>query len=108
MRLSRFALLAVLSISLFAPNAWAQSATATILGHVTDPQGAAVARANITVTNTATQVVSKTQSDSEGNYRVPALPIGTYVVTAEHEGFSKLVTEPRTLQINQDRAWIST
>ncbi|MGA8299450.1 MAG: carboxypeptidase regulatory-like domain-containing protein, partial [Terriglobales bacterium] len=103
MRLSRFALLAVLSISLFAPNAWAQSATATILGHVTDPQGAAVARANITVTNTATQVVSKTQSDSEGNYRVPALPIGTYVVTAEHEGFSRLVTEPRTLQINQDQ-----
>ena len=102
MRLSRFALLVVVSISLFAPSVWAQSATATILGHVTDPQGAAVARANITVTNTATQVVSKTQSDSEGNYRVPALPIGTYVVTAEHEGFSKLVTEPRTLQINQE------
>jgi hypothetical protein len=60
-----------------------------------------VPQVRITVTNVATQVVSKTETDSEGNYRVLALPIGTYTVTAEHEGFAKLVTEPRTLEINQ-------
>jgi hypothetical protein len=81
--------------------AWAQSATASILGHVTDPQGLAVPQVRITVTNIATQVVNKTETDSEGNYRVLALPIGAYTVTAEREGFAKLVTEPRTLQINQ-------
>jgi hypothetical protein len=102
MRSLRFSLLLILSLSLFHPSAWTQSATATILGRVTDPQGAAIAHAHITVTNTATQVISKIDTDSEGNYRVSALPIGTYVVTAEHEGFSKLVTEARTLQINQD------
>ena len=55
----------------------------------------------IAVTNVATQVVSNTVTDSEGDYRVLALPIGAYTVTAEREGFNKLVTEPRTLQINQ-------
>ena len=102
MRSLRFALLLVLSVSFFHPSAWTQSATATILGHVTDPQGAAIAKARITATNTATQIAYKTESDAEGNYRVSALPIGAYIVTAEHEGFSKLVTEARTLQINQD------
>jgi hypothetical protein len=102
MRSLRFVFLLVLSASLFHPSAWTQSATATILGHVTDPQGAVIPKVQITVTNTATQVAYKTQTDGEGNYRVPALPIGTYVVSAEHEGFSKLVTGTRTLQINQD------
>jgi Carboxypeptidase regulatory-like domain/TonB-dependent Receptor Plug Domain/TonB dependent receptor len=102
MRSVRFLLLLVLSVSLFHSSAWTQSATATILGRVTDPQGAAIAKAHVTVTNTATQVAHKTESDAEGNYRVSALPIGTYEVTAEHEGFAKLVTAPRTLQINQE------
>jgi len=102
MRSLRIALLLVICLSLSPRAVWAQSATATILGRVTDPQGAAIAKAHITVTNTATQIAYKTDSDNEGNYRVPALPIGAYVVTAEHEGFSKLVTEARTLQINQD------
>jgi len=80
---------------------WAQSATASIIGRVTDPQGAAIPETKITVTNVATHVVSNTVTDSEGEYRVLALPIGTYTVTAEREGFNKLVTEPRTLEINQ-------
>lgn len=79
----------------------AQSATASIIGRVTDPQGAALPQTKIAVTNVATQIVSNTETDSEGNFRVLALPIGTYTVTAEREGFTKLVTEPRTLQINQ-------
>lgn len=62
---------------------------------------AALPGTKITVRNVATQVGYNTVADAEGNYRVLALPIGTYKVTAEHEGFAALVTEPRTLQINQ-------
>jgi hypothetical protein len=102
MRSLRVVLLLAFSISLFHPSAWTQSATATILGRVTDAQGAAIPKAHIAITNTATQIVYKTDSDSEGNYRVSALPIGSYVVTAEHDGFAKLAAEPRTLQINQE------
>jgi len=82
-------------------SAWAQSATATIYGQVTDPQGALIPDVKITVANVATQIAEKTTTDSAGNYRVLNLPIGTYTVTAEHQGFSKLVTGARTLQINQ-------
>jgi hypothetical protein len=80
---------------------WGQSATASILGRVMDPQGAAVPKTRITATNTATQVVYRAETDAQGDYRILALPIGTYTVSAEHEGFAKLVAEPRTLQINQ-------
>ena len=102
MRSLRFVLLLALSLSIFHSSAWTQSATATILGRVTDSQGAAVPKVRIAVTNVATQVVYKTETDFQGDYRVSALPIGAYTVSAEHEGFSKLVTAPRTLQINQE------
>jgi outer membrane receptor protein involved in Fe transport len=101
MRSAKLAASVLLSVSMLIGSAWAQSASGSILGRVTDPQGAAVPNANITVINVATQVTNKTQSDSEGSYRVLNLPIGIYKVTAEHEGFAKLVTEDRTLQINQ-------
>ncbi len=102
MRRLRFCCLLVLSIIVtWTGGVWAQSAAASILGRVTDQQGAALPNTKITVRNVATQVEGTTETDSEGNYRVLALPIGTYVVTAEHAGFAKLVTEPRTLEINQ-------
>jgi Carboxypeptidase regulatory-like domain len=82
-------------------SAWAQSANATVYGQVMDPQGAVIPGVKITVTNVATQIADKTTTDSTGNYRVLNLPIGTYTVTAEHQGFAKLVTAGRTLQINQ-------
>ena len=101
MRSFRFAALVLLYVLLGYGSGWAQSAEASILGRVTDPQGAVVPKTRITVTNVATQIVYKTETDSQGDYRVLALPIGTYSVTAEHEGFAKVVTAPRTLQINQ-------
>ena len=101
MRVFRFAALLSLYVLLSYESAWTQSATASILGRVTDPQGASVPGVKITVSNVATQVEYKTESDAQGDYRVLALPIGTYTVTAEHEGFSRLVTEKRTLEINQ-------
>lgn len=95
-------MLLVLSLLLTMPLlARAQEATGKILGTVTDPQGAVVASARVTVTNTATQVSRETVTDNEGNYQVLSLPRGTYRVTVEHEGFKKLVSDDQTLQINQ-------
>jgi hypothetical protein len=62
-----------------------------------------VAEAAITVTNVSTGIASAATSDAEGRYRVLNLPIGTYLVRAEHPGFSRLETEWITLQINQQR-----
>jgi len=101
MRIPTFITSLALLIAVWNAAAYSQSASGSILGQVTDPQGAALANTKITVTNVATQTASKTETDGEGNYRVLNLAIGSYTVTAEHPGFERLVTEARTLQINQ-------
>jgi hypothetical protein len=81
--------------------ALAQNSTGRIIGTVTDAQGAAIAGAKVTVTNTATNAHWGTVSGSDGAYQVLELPIGSYSVTAEHEGFTKAVTAALPLEINQ-------
>ena len=58
----------------------------TISGRVTDPMGAVVAGATVTITNTANQSTTVTTSD-RGTYRSPILTPGTYSVRIESPGF---------------------
>jgi hypothetical protein len=81
--------------------AMAQNANGRIVGSVTDPQGAVVPGAQISVTNVSTNDSRQTTSGADGTYQVLNLPIGTYRVTAEHAGFTKVVTDPHELLINQ-------
>ena len=81
-----------------------QEATGKIIGTVSDPQGAVIPGAKVTATSTGTQtsqVSREAVTDEEGNYQIPALPIGTYRVTVERDGFKKFVSEGNKLQINQ-------
>ena len=91
---------ATLSLALSFP-ACAQTSTGRIVGFVTDPQGAAVVGAKVTITNAGTNVQSNTAADSTGAYQVVDLPIGNYFVTVEMAGFSKTITAPQPLDINQ-------
>jgi len=80
----------------------AQDATGKITGVVTDPSGAVVSNAAVTVTNLATNVAKAAKSDSSGSYQVPLLPIGKYKVTATAAGFEKVtVVSQGNLEINQ-------
>ncbi|MBZ5682847.1 MAG: TonB-dependent receptor [Acidobacteriia bacterium] len=79
----------------------AQNTNGRVIGTVTDTQGAAIAGAKITVTNTGTNVVSDTVTNNEGYYQVLQLPVGSYTVTIEHAGFAKVVTAATSLDINQ-------
>src|SRR5580700_2261909 len=79
----------------------AQDATGRIFGTVYDQQAAVIAAAQITVTNTATQVVRTAVTDDQGHFQVLALPIGNYKVKAEHAGFSTVVSAEQKLLINQ-------
>ncbi len=65
----------------------AQDTTATILGNVTDPSGAALPNAAVTVTNTATNVSVDVKTTESGAYTVPQLGPGTYSVTIKVQGF---------------------
>jgi Carboxypeptidase regulatory-like domain/TonB dependent receptor len=84
--------LAVLFSLLFSPPAaHSQAQTAgEITGQVLDPSKAAIADATVTATNSATGAVRKVQTDSQGHYAITDLPVGTYSITVEHDGFQQL------------------
>ncbi len=82
-------------------SAWGQNATGRIVGTVTDPQGAVVAGAKVTVINTATGVGTSTVTNGEGYFDVQAVPIGWYKVSVDHPGFSVAVTQEKELFINE-------
>lgn len=82
-------------------HAGAQTITASIRGSISDPSGAAVPKAAITATNTATGVKSSTASDASGLYNFQFLPIGSYTVDATATGFSTARVGPLTLEIDQ-------
>jgi len=79
----------------------AQDANGRIFGTVYDQQAAVIATAQITVTNTATQVVRTAVTDSQGYFQVLALPIGSYKVKVEHDGFRSVISAEQKLLINQ-------
>ncbi|MFZ0639545.1 MAG: TonB-dependent receptor [Candidatus Acidiferrales bacterium] len=79
----------------------AQEATGKIVGTIFDQQGAVIPGARVTVTNVATGVASEGLADKAGYFEVPNLPIGTYEVTVEQQGFEKATTQTKELQINQ-------
>jgi len=75
----------------------AQDTRGIISGSVTDPQGASVAGASVTVTNTGTSTVTKLTTNPSGYYEAPLLLPGIYSVTVESTGFKKAVQSRITL-----------
>jgi hypothetical protein len=79
----------------------AQQGRGTILGTVTDPAGASVAGAKVSIVNLATNVAVTTQTNGEGYYTSSPLIVGDYQVSAEKTGFKKTVRSGITLQVDQ-------
>lgn len=75
---------------LFSVAAFGQD-TATITGQALDPTGAVVVGAQVTAVNMATNIESKTETNVEGLYRIPALRPGSYRVTITAAGFKRFV-----------------
>jgi hypothetical protein len=76
-----------LCIFLMALSAMAQVQNGQFSGTVTDPSGAAVSDAKVTVTNQATNLSVTTTTNGAGLYTVKELPIGTYKINVEAQGF---------------------
>jgi hypothetical protein len=73
-----------------APAAHSQ-VSAAISGGITDPAGATVSGAAVTVKNVETGATRSTVSDDAGRYWVPSLPVGEYEVQIAKQGFQKAV-----------------
>jgi hypothetical protein len=91
--------LSLVAIGLFSTALFGQNATFT--GHVSDPSGAAIAKAQITVHNEETGVNISTTTTKAGDYAVPYLRPGSYSVSGEATGFQKQNKINITLQVSQ-------
>src|SRR6266853_876587 len=79
--------LAVFAVLALTFSAFAQVQNGQFDGAVTDPTGAAIANAKVTVTNPATDLNLTTTTNSSGNYTVKEVPVGTHKLTVEAAGF---------------------
>ena len=91
-----FVLLAAVSLS-------AQTFRGTVLGTVTDPSGAVVSGAHVTVKNLGTGLERTTETSADGSYALPQLPIGTYMVTVTLPGFQTSVANEVTVDVATER-----
>ncbi|WP_263416866.1 TonB-dependent receptor [Terriglobus albidus] len=81
--------------------ALAQSVTGSISGTVTDPTGAVIPGATVTLTNTDTnQIIRTITTGNSGTYSATSLPLGTYTVVIEGPGFSRQVVNKLVLHVN--------
>jgi hypothetical protein len=95
-RLSYALLLCVLVLTL-SSQAFGQNAT--VVGTITDPSGAAVANATVTITHNETGKVYHLTSNTDGQYVAPDLPIGHYNVKVEASGFKAAEQRGVVLQV---------
>src|SRR5438067_10258625 len=67
--------------------AFAQTFRGTVSGTVVDAQNAAVANADVQLTNPATGATLRAKSSASGEFNFPELPVGTYELTVGANGF---------------------
>jgi hypothetical protein len=92
--------LSLATLMICAVGAFGQS-TATLSGTVTDPSGAVVPGAHITIHSLQTGLDRELVTDSAGIYVVPSLQPGDYEVVATAPGFSKVTIKKVTLDVDR-------
>src|SRR5579864_8307233 len=97
-RITVFALV-ILAVTIAASPAYAQVSGATLSGTITDPSGAAIAGAKVSIANKATGITRDVTTDAAGLYSAPNLQPGVYDVTASASGFSAAKQADVTLTV---------
>jgi len=80
---------------------WGQTTSTEILGTVTDPSGASVPGAKVTLERLATGQTRQTITSTDGNYSFPLIEVGEYHVTVEAAGFAPQEKTGITVQLQQ-------
>jgi Carboxypeptidase regulatory-like domain len=79
---------------------FAQTATTSLRGTITDPKGAVVSGANVTLSDPATGFSRTTKSDAQGAYQFLELPPASYVLNVEAPGFASVKQTDVKLMVN--------
>lgn len=98
LRLAWLAIAVLFSLLLNTP-AWGQ-ATTSLRGVVTDPSGAAIPHAKVTLTNTATNIPRGTATAGNGEYTFASVLPGAYTLAVEAQGFRTYAQTGLQLQVN--------
>src|SRR5215472_2253789 len=97
------ALILTMSSAILAPTCWAQAvAVAEVGGLVADQSGALISGAQVKITQTATQLVRTTTTDTQGRYILPNLPVGPYQLEVTAAGFKTYVQSGIVLQVGNN------
>src|SRR5216684_275849 len=100
-----FSILAILAIAILsAGQAYAQVSGATLSGTITDPSGASIANAKVSITNKATGITRDVTADAAGFYSAPNLLPGAYEVAVAAPGFSTTKESNITLTVGAQQA----
>ncbi len=91
----------LLLLVVFTINGFAQYTTASLDGAVLDSSGSPVPGAKVTIRNTGTGFTTAVNSNDDGTYAFPRVPVGEYELTADKPGFSTYVQKGITLAVNQ-------
>src|SRR5215469_5875032 len=103
--------LVLLAAMIVPATGFAQSAS-QLHGIITDPQGAVIANARVTLTSTSTGFDRQAATTASGEYQFLQIPPGTYAIKVEMAGFAilsrsdvqLLVNTPTTLDLRMDVA----
>src|SRR5579872_4184442 len=94
--------LTVLGLLLISVPAFSQLNSGSIAGGITDPTGAAIVGAKVTVIDMERNISRPLVSDSAGQYTAPSLTPGQYEVRVESAGFQAVERKNITLGVGQE------
>ncbi|HET6855009.1 MAG TPA: TonB-dependent receptor [Pyrinomonadaceae bacterium] len=93
--------LVLFALLMFVPAALGQTSRGTVSGTVTDPNGAVIAGAQVTLTSAQTKLSRVTTSNGEGIYRFEAVDPGTYSIKISAAGFGDVESTGVEVMANQ-------
>jgi hypothetical protein len=91
----------LLFVSLAPAFARAQISTGTIVGVVEDTTGGVIPHAQVTLTQTATDITRHAETNDRGQFNAPFIPLGDYTVTVTAPGYETKAVSGISLQIDQ-------
>jgi hypothetical protein len=97
-----FCALLLFVLAVGSASSWAQF-TSGIEGTISDPSGAVLAGATVTIKNEETGAVQTVQTQDAGNFRFTTLPSASYTITASNSGFRTIIQEHIRVEVAETK-----